>query len=117
MNMNRIFKDEEGRIVTMQDLLEAYESGISEAETFADYVWNCQDHEGGTLEELPAVEIGGNECNGYTVTVGGKYIRHGSTVWASRSLENAEKVKAEAVRMFAMGIDAETIVNYMIESM
>lgn len=117
MNMNRIFKDEEGRVVTMRDLLKDYESGISEAESFADYVWNCQDHQGGTLEELPTVEIKGNECNGYTVTVGSKYIRCGSTAWASRSLENAERIKAEAVRLLAMGIDAETIVDYMVESM
>ena len=52
-NMSRVYKDtERGEVVTMWELLEAFEAGESEAERFGDYVWNCQRHQGGTLEEL-----------------------------------------------------------------
>ena len=57
-NMNRVFKDtESGAVVTMWELAEAYEAGESEAESFGEYVWNCQSHQGGTLEEIRDYQI------------------------------------------------------------
>lgn len=58
MNMNRVFKDNEsGAVVSMWELLEAFEAGGTEADTFGEYVWNCQSCEGGTLDEIKGFQI------------------------------------------------------------
>ena len=57
-DMGRVFKDtESGEAVTMWELVEAFEAGESEAETFGEYVGNCQSHRGGTLEEIRGYRV------------------------------------------------------------
>lgn len=57
-DMGRVFKDtESGEAVTMWELLEAFEAGESEAESFGEYVGNCQSHRGGTLEEVRGYRV------------------------------------------------------------
>lgn len=57
-DMGRVFKDSEsGAVVSAWDLLEWYNEGVSEAETFGQYVANCQSYKGGTLDEIRGFQI------------------------------------------------------------
>jgi len=54
-NMNRLFNDEQGNIITENELLDSYAILVwnhdTEAETFEDYITNCTDGNG-TLKEI-----------------------------------------------------------------